>query len=279
MVLGGLAAEPLRSAPKNPLIKAMVSQNVDSSGLDYLCVLDFEATCNNKKPAPRPQEIIEFPTLLLNVSTGEVEREFHHYIKPDVHPTLSAFCTELTGITQATVDDGISLDRAIILHQEWIREIGVVPSHSTDASSAPTFAYITCGDWDLKTCLPSQLRYHSMEVPSIFESWINVKHEFQGLYGKKAGGMNGMLRTLGMDLEGRHHSGIDDCRNIARICQRMLEDGWVPGGAAKRAQRRRAQEAAEAAGRATIRAEREETKRKKRESRARKIAQMTEEGF
>lgn len=50
--------------------------------LDYLCILDFEATCNNVKPAPRPQEIIEFPTLLFNVRTGQVEDEFHHYIKP-----------------------------------------------------------------------------------------------------------------------------------------------------------------------------------------------------
>uniref|UniRef100_A0A7S4KAW0 Exonuclease domain-containing protein n=2 Tax=Odontella aurita TaxID=265563 RepID=A0A7S4KAW0_9STRA len=42
--------------------------------------------------------------------------------------------------------------------------------------------------------------------------------------------MAGMLRELGMELRGRHHSGIDDCRNIARICERMLKDGWVPGG-------------------------------------------------
>ena len=37
-----------------------------------------------------------------------------------------------------------------------------------------------------------------------------------------------MLTTLKMDLEGRHHSGIDDCKNIGRIATRMLEDGWRP---------------------------------------------------
>ena len=34
--------------------------------------------------------------------------------------------------------------------------------------------------------------------------------------------------SLGLALEGRHHSGIDDSRNIARILQRMIADGYVP---------------------------------------------------
>lgn len=28
--------------------------------IGYICVLDFEATCNDKEPTPRPQKIIEF---------------------------------------------------------------------------------------------------------------------------------------------------------------------------------------------------------------------------
>jgi len=34
-------------------------------------------------------------------------------------------------------------------------------------------------------------------------------------------GMAGMLSSLGLTLEGRHHSGIDDCRNIARIAKEL----------------------------------------------------------
>lgn len=44
--------------------------------------------------------LVEFPAVLLNTSTGEVESEFHTYVQPQEHPTLSEFCTELTGITQ-----------------------------------------------------------------------------------------------------------------------------------------------------------------------------------
>jgi len=36
-----------------------------------------------------------------------------------------------------------------------------------------------------------------------------------------------MLEHLHLRLEGRHHSGIDDCRNITAIAKKMLQDGFV----------------------------------------------------
>ncbi|KAJ7428134.1 ERI1 exoribonuclease 2 isoform X2 [Willisornis vidua] len=66
----------------------------------FLVVLDFEATCWRDGERRGP-EIIEFPAVLLNTSTGEIESEFHTYVQPQEHPILSEFCTELTGITQS----------------------------------------------------------------------------------------------------------------------------------------------------------------------------------
>ena len=40
--------------------------------LDYLCVLDFEATCEEVNPDDYLHEIIEFPVLLLNLKTLEI---------------------------------------------------------------------------------------------------------------------------------------------------------------------------------------------------------------
>lgn len=95
------------------------------------------------------------------------------------------------------------------------------------------FAFLTCGGWDLKTCLPVQLANAGVEaqLPEIFnnERVINVKNEFRKVYGlKRAKGMKGMLDRLKIKLVGRHHSGIDDCRNIAQIVARMRKDGWSP---------------------------------------------------
>ncbi len=40
--------------------------------LDYLCILDFEATCEDPNPPDYIHEIIEFPVVLLNLKTLQV---------------------------------------------------------------------------------------------------------------------------------------------------------------------------------------------------------------
>eukprot|EP00581_Thalassiosira_minuscula_P009952 CAMPEP_0183708932 /NCGR_PEP_ID=MMETSP0737-20130205/5088_1 /TAXON_ID=385413 /ORGANISM="Thalassiosira miniscula, Strain CCMP1093" /LENGTH=256 /DNA_ID=CAMNT_0025936895 /DNA_START=213 /DNA_END=984 /DNA_ORIENTATION=- len=214
----------------------------DAGMFDYLCILDFEATCNDTKPAPKPQEIIEFPTLLLNVRTGVIEREFHYYIKPDVHPTLTEFCTELTGITQDTVNGGISLREALDLHQRWIddnianrdnlnAEGDETKETTTTTAHRPTFTYITCGDWDLKTCLPNQLAYHNEPTPSIFRRWLNIKREYQNFYEtKKPKGMVGMLRGLNMELEGDTIRGLMIVGILAGYVNECYGMDGFPGG-------------------------------------------------
>lgn len=37
--------------------------------------------------------------------------------------------------------------------------------------------------------------------------------------------MTEMLKTFGLELEGRHHSGIDDVYNIARVTIELLKRG------------------------------------------------------
>lgn len=39
-----------------------------------------------------------------------------------------------------------------------------------------------------------------------------------------------MLEHTGLELEGKHHSGVDDCKNMARIVRKMLQGGWEPKG-------------------------------------------------
>jgi len=43
---------------------------------------------------------VEFPAVLLNTESGEIDNEFHHYVQPQESPLLSDFCKQLTGITQ-----------------------------------------------------------------------------------------------------------------------------------------------------------------------------------
>lgn len=68
----------------------------------YFVVIDFEATCD-KDTKPYPQEIIEFPSVLVNSTTGQLEDCFQIYVRPTYNQLLSDFCKELTGIQQNQV--------------------------------------------------------------------------------------------------------------------------------------------------------------------------------
>ena len=69
-----------------------------SASLRYLLVLDFEATCGDAVEGQN--EIIEFPTILYDLKEDKVLSTFHEYVRPVIHPTLTPFCIDLTGITQ-----------------------------------------------------------------------------------------------------------------------------------------------------------------------------------
>ncbi|XP_073450083.1 ERI1 exoribonuclease 3 isoform X2 [Aquarana catesbeiana] len=185
----------------------------------YFLVLDFEATCD--KPQIHPQEIIEFPILKLNGRTMEIESTFHTYVQPVVHPQLTPFCTELTGIIQEMVDGQPNLSQVLESVDEWMAKEGLL-----DPSVKSIF--VTCGDWDLKLMLPGQCEYLGLQVADYFKQWINLKKAYSFAIGTWP--KNGLLdMNKGMSLQhiGRPHSGIDDCRNIANIMKTLAHRGFI----------------------------------------------------
>lgn len=75
---------------------------LETEKFQYFLVIDFEATCD-KERKPYPQEIIEFPSILVNALTGKFEAVFHIYVRPVYHQLLTDYCKELTGIQQHQV--------------------------------------------------------------------------------------------------------------------------------------------------------------------------------
>ncbi|XP_009323109.1 PREDICTED: ERI1 exoribonuclease 2 [Pygoscelis adeliae] len=180
---------------------------------------------------PRP---LEFPAVLLNTSTGEIESEFHTYVQPQEHPILSEFCTELTGITQNQVDEGVPLNICLSQFLKWIQMIqkekkiifsSDIPSHSTSEARPCTF--VTWTDWDLGVCLQYECKRKQLRKPDILNSWIDLKATYRAFYNRKPKGLNGALQDLGMAFAGREHSGLDDSRNTARLAWRLICDGCV----------------------------------------------------
>jgi inhibitor of KinA sporulation pathway (predicted exonuclease) len=180
---------------------------------DYLAVLDFEATCWERPPLDKEHEIIEFPTVIVDVRTCQVIDKFEQFVRPTFKPKVSEFCHKLTTITQAQVDGGVTIKEALVAHQKFMAKY-------------PNSIFVTCGDWDLKTMLLRDTARNRIKTPSIYSRWINIKHVFLAAYpGKKAPGMLGMLEVCGLKLKGTHHRGIDDCQNIAQIAIHLLKFG------------------------------------------------------
>ncbi len=188
----------------------------------HLFVLDFEAQCLGDGLAPPvPQEIIELPIVVIDVQTRTIVDEFHTFVKPTVHPELFPFCKQLTHITQEQVDGGIELDEALANANEFLARF-------CDDAAGTSGLVVTCGHWDLRSCLPRECRYKGFRVPKVFKRWCNVKLLFQSHFRfHKQVDMLGMLQQLDIPLVGHHHSGIDDARNIAKIVVRLLEAGVV----------------------------------------------------
>ncbi|NXD09108.1 ERI2 exoribonuclease, partial [Nothocercus nigrocapillus] len=177
---------------------------------------------------------VEFPAVLLNTASGEVEAEFHSYVQPQEHPLLSEFCTELTGITQNQVEEGVPLNICLSQFLKWIQKIqkekkilfiSDIPNHSTSEAKLCTF--VTWTDWDLGVCLHYECKRKQLRKPDILNAWIDLKATYRLFYNRKPKGLKGALQDLGIAFVGREHSGLDDSRNTARLAWRMICDGCV----------------------------------------------------
>ena len=149
-------------------------------------------------------------------------------VRPTQRPKLTEFCSQLTSITQDQVDQAPTLDEVLRIFGAWLPSV-----LGTDDTSR--VLPITCGEPDLSSMLPRECERKGLQVPSVLRRYCNVKKPFSGLLAKKAGGMTAMLAKLNLPLEGRHHLGIDDARNIARIVVKLASLGAtidVTGGVA-----------------------------------------------
>ncbi|XP_010904894.2 uncharacterized exonuclease domain-containing protein At3g15140 isoform X2 [Elaeis guineensis] len=161
--------------------------------LDYLLVLDLEGKV----------EILEFPVLMIDAKTMEFIDAFHRIWHDTAIPfkdVLQEFEVWMTNHHLWEKDQGGSLHRA---------------------------AFVTCGNWDLKTMIPKQCKISKIKMPLYFMEWINLKDIYLNFYKRTATGMMTMMRQLEIPVWGSHHLGIDDAKNIARVLQHMLADGVV----------------------------------------------------
>ncbi|KAM4614624.1 3'-5' exoribonuclease 1 isoform 1-T1 [Polymixia lowei] len=204
---------------KQKLMQSVAAGASTDTYYDYICVVDFEATCEEDNPPDFLHEIIEFPMVLINTHTLEIVDTFREYVKPEVNPQLSDFCVKLTGITQKMVDEADTFPAVLQRVVLWLQE--------RDLGTKYKYAMLTDGSWDMSKFLNIQCRISRIRYPQFAKKWINIRKSYGNFYKvpRTQTKLSTMLEKLGLKYEGRPHSGLDDSRNIARIALRMLQDG------------------------------------------------------
>ncbi|MDI9885501.1 3'-5' exonuclease [Streptomyces sp. HNM0645] len=178
-----------------------------------LNVVDVEATCWDGTPPPGAvSEIIEIGLTVVDLRAREHVARHRILVRPR-RSEVSAFCTELTGLTRAEVDRGVEFAGACRL---------LAAEHATGARP-----WASWGDYDrrqfARQCAATGTAY------PFGQRHTNAKAVFTDAHAlRKRPGMAQALRIAGLPLEGRHHSGEDDAWNIGALVLSLARRGDWP---------------------------------------------------
>jgi inhibitor of KinA sporulation pathway (predicted exonuclease) len=170
-----------------------------------LVVVDLEATCDaDQRIARTAMEIIEIGAVRVDLGSFEIVDRFQSYIRPTIHPKLTAFCTELTGITQSQVDAAPWFAEACTRYSAWLDK----------AHDLTTWA--SWGNYD-KGQFERDCDRTGAADPHAALAHLNLKTTFAKTLDVRSCGLGSAYKLLKQDMTGRHHSGLDDAVNIARL--------------------------------------------------------------
>ena len=185
------------------LVKSKASKRLEPwpDGAQLL-VVDLEATCDARGFPRAERETIEIGAVLVEPVHLEVVKEFQSFVRPVRHPHLTDYCRELTGIEQYDVDAAPSFPQA---YQAFVEEM------LQDQSSV----FVSWGGYD-KRQLMRDCRFHGLEYGMPTHRDLSIEFTQRAGLVRRAS-MKRALQSVGITLEGRHHRGIDDARNLARL--------------------------------------------------------------
>ncbi len=169
--------------------------------MNYI-IVDLEATCWERREG-RQNEIIEIGAVCVG-DDRLIKGEFCEFVRPKENPQLSTFCTNLTSIAQETVDAASLYPEVVSSFLEWIKNFG------------EEFVLCSWGHYD-RVQFKNDCELHGLQA-----DWtgrhISLKHQYAKIKGlRRAPGMSRALKSEGFKLEGTHHRGIDDAKNILKI--------------------------------------------------------------
>lgn len=177
---------------------------------DFWLVIDLEATCcNDGQFAREEMEIIEIGAVIVDGKTLKPISEFQTFVRPVRHPTLTAFCHELTGIEQKDVETAVNFTEAMSQLADWMADF-------------PDAVFCSWGEYDRRQ-FERDCAFHNVDW-LLGKRHVNLKKRYSDRFGLKRGqGFGEALKKHGLAFKGRPHRGIDDARNIVRMLPIIFE--------------------------------------------------------
>ena len=167
-------------------------------------IIDVESTCwetPNEQPAGQTSEIIEIGIAVVNIDKRVIEANDTILVKPQMSK-VSQFCTKLTTLTQEQVDTGVTFQEAMSLLKKKY--------------NSSNSLFVSWGDYDRKM-FERNCQDYGVKYP-FGPRHMNLKNTFAVLHGlERELGMDAALFAYNLKIEGTHHRGIDDAKNIAKI--------------------------------------------------------------
>lgn len=179
-----------------------------------ILVIDFEMTCDEQDYMPKNEmEIIEIGAIWATAA-GHVLAEFQTLVRPVLHTQLTPYCLAFIGITQAEIDAAPLFPAAAERLSQFV-EI-YKPAETLWSSWGKSDA----------TQFSLDCERHGTSNPLATLTHVNLKREFaKRRGGMKQVGMKKALELIGQSIEGTHHRGLDDARNIAKLLPWTLLSG------------------------------------------------------
>jgi hypothetical protein len=132
-----------------------------------------------------------------------------------------------------------------------------IPSSPQSPPPTPFFFFFFASllifrPWDFRNFLHKECHGKDLKKASYFDEWVNIRWLYGTCYQTKRRNIATMLKSLGLQFDGmlsllsllflsafaflfvcflisvgRQHSGFDDAYNVARIAQKMINDGFA----------------------------------------------------
>ncbi len=149
------------------------------------------------------REIVQIAAI--RIQDGHEVDQFMRLVKPVKNPVLSEYFTNLTGITQDSVDMlGVSLEEALEDFRRWAGELPVY-AFGRDYDVVKANAELVGLSWNFRD-----------------SNFFDIRNEFQKAGVSTVGYQSStILRAFGEEPFGRAHDALDDVRNVVAAWRKL----------------------------------------------------------